>query len=129
MQLLFERSAEGEGDGIGVIEGDVIRLRANRLPQMGWNSIDERRDPLFLRSGLCDGYYANSFVCQPRDSAVVVARSTHEAHTFVAAVRMGPCIGVQFHPEKSGQPGLRFVQQWVHEARLATGMTIRETRT
>src|SRR5512137_1070747 len=64
MQIMFERSEESLGDGLGVFRGDVRKLMAPRIPQMGWNDVTWREDPLF------DGvprksqfYFANSYVC------------------------------------------------------------------
>lgn len=113
MQLLFEGSDEGPGAGLEVIGGRVRRLRAARVPQIGWNTLDERRDALFDASGLAIAYYANSFVCEPRDRATVTALSTHDGDTFVASVRRGACVGVQFHPEKSSTAGRRFLDAFV----------------
>jgi glutamine amidotransferase len=109
MQLLFDRSAEGAGAGLGVMAGDVVRIDAARVPQIGWNALDDVRDPRLSAAGLTTAYYANSFVCRPTDPTVVVARSTHDGDTFAAAVVRGRTVGVQFHPEKSSAPGLRFV--------------------
>lgn len=117
MQLLFDESEEGEGTGLGVVPGEVTRLRAARLPQIGWNSVDEPSDPLFGDAGLSEAYYANSFVCRPRSDAVVTAWSTHEGDRFAAAVRAGNAVGVQFHPEKSSTAGVRFVRAFLTQAR------------
>ncbi len=119
MQLLFQSSAEGPGEGLAVLEGRVERLRAQRTPQIGWNALEATRDPLFASSGLSTAYYANRFVCRPADPTVVTAWSTHESDRFAAAVRRGPCVGVQFHPEKSSRPGVRFVDQFLREADAA----------
>ena len=116
MQLLFERSAEGSGAGLGVFSGSVRRLEAVVVPQIGWNSIDDARDPLFDRSKLETAYYANSFVCAPQNEECVSAWSTHDSDRFPAAVRSGSVIGVQFHPEKSSHAGLRFLQAFLEEA-------------
>jgi glutamine amidotransferase len=116
MQLLFDASDEGPGEGLGVIAGRVTRLRASRLPQMGWNPLADRTDALFASSELNVAYYANSFVCRPVDERVVTAWSTHEADRFPASVRIGACVGVQFHPEKSGAPGVRFVDAFLTAA-------------
>jgi glutamine amidotransferase len=123
MQLLFEASDEGDGEGLGVLAGRVGRLRARRRPQVGWNAIDGATDPLFSASGLRVGYYANSFVCRPFDASSVCAWSTHESDTFAAAVRRGSCVGVQFHPEKSSLPGIRFLRAWLLEAAAVRGVT------
>lgn len=123
MQLLFDRSEEGPGQGLGVFAGGVTRLRARRVPQIGWNDV-ESSDHLARASSLRVAYYANSFVCRATRDEDVTAWSTHEDDTFVAAVRTGSCVGVQFHPEKSGLPGLRFLQAWLREARAGSGPTL-----
>lgn len=109
MQLLFESSEEGEGAGLAVLGGRVERLRAQRLPQIGWNTLEAVREPLITTSGLTTAYYANGFVCRAEDASTVTAWSTHEDDRFAAAVRVARCIGVQFHPEKSSTPGRLFV--------------------
>lgn len=119
MQLLFDASDEGPGAGLGVVPGRVTRLDADRLPQIGWNALDARADPLFATSGLDIAYYANSFVCRPTDETTVIAWSTHGRDRFPAAVRRGRCVGVQFHPEKSSTPGRRFVEAFLAEAKAA----------
>lgn len=116
MQLLFDASDEGPGAGLGVLRGRVTRLAAQRVPQIGWNTLDDRRDPLFDNSALTTAYFANGFVCRASDPSVVIAWSTHEHDRFPAAVRSGAVVGAQFHPEKSSTPGLRFVRAWLDEA-------------
>ncbi len=115
MQLLFDGSDEGPGDGLGVIAGRVTRLSAERVPQIGWNGLDEIEEPLLREAALDVAYYANSFVCRPTDDARpnVVAWSTHENDRFAAAVRRGQIVGTQFHPEKSSTPGVRFVRAFL----------------
>jgi glutamine amidotransferase len=115
MQLMFDASDEGEGTGLGVFTGRVTRLSAARLPQIGWNSIDEATDPAFATSGLTTAYYANSFACRPTDTSVVTAWSQHEEDRFPAAVRTARCVGLQFHPEKSSAPGLRLLDTLVSD--------------
>jgi glutamine amidotransferase len=115
MQLLFDESDEGAGEGLGAISGRVERLRGERVPQIGWNTIDNTADPLFQASGLEIAYYANSFICRPADPSGVIGWSTHESDRFAAAVRSGSTIGVQFHPEKSSAPGLRFIEEFLRQ--------------
>ena len=115
MQLLFDGSEEGPGAGLGVVPGQVTRLRAARVPQIGWNALEAPRDPLLAASALGIAYYANSYVCRPADERLVTAWSTHEGDRFPAAVRAGSAVGVQFHPEKSSRAGLAFVRAWVDE--------------
>lgn len=116
MQLLFDESDEGVGRGLGFISGRVSRLRASRVPQIGWNRVEDSTDSLFEDSALGVAYYANGFVCRPRDAGAVVAWSTHENDRFPAAVRRGAVLGVQFHPEKSSAPGVRFLRAFLTEA-------------
>jgi glutamine amidotransferase len=116
MQLMFDGSDEGAGLGLGVIPGRVTKLEAQRLPQIGWNRLEDATDALFGESGLDIAYYANSFACRPTHARVVTAWSTHDGDRFPAAVRVGACVGVQFHPEKSSAPGVRFVEAFLASA-------------
>ena len=113
MQLLFESSDEGPGQGLGVFGGRVTKLRAQRVPQIGWNRLDDVHDDLALAASLEVAYYANSFVCRPDDESPVVAWSEHEGDRFPAMVRRYATVGAQFHPEKSSKPGVRFIHTFL----------------
>lgn len=115
MQLLFDASDEGPGDGLGIVPGRVTRLNAERVPQIGWNRLDDVHDPLLTRASLDVAYYANSFVCRPTPEGVpfVTAWSEHEGDRFPASVRRGNVIGTQFHPEKSSAPGVAFARAFL----------------
>ena len=117
MQLLFDRSDEGDGQGLGVIPGTVTRLDARRVPHIGWNTIEDVHDPLLARAPLPIAYFANSYVCRPSSSAVVTAWTTHETDRFPAAVRRGRTVGVQFHPEKSSGAGVQLIHAFLDEVR------------
>ena len=114
MQLFFRGSEEGEGAGLGVIEGNVTRLDAERLPQIGWNSI-VGDDALIRQSGLETAYFANGYACRPTDVSVVAGWTSHEGDRFPAIVRVSRAIGVQFHPEKSSTAGVRFLHEALRE--------------
>jgi len=118
MQLLFDGSDEGPPNarGLEILPGRATRLRAKHVPQIGWNAIDRADDELFARAPLSYAYYANSYVCRPPDDSVVRAWSTHEDDRFPAVVRSGRTVGVQFHPEKSSGPGLRFLHAFLDAA-------------
>jgi glutamine amidotransferase len=122
MQLLLDESEEGPGRGLGVVPGRVRRLQSRRIPQIGWNSVEDVAvgDALFEAAPLATAYDANSFVGAPSEGdAVVVAWSTHDGDRFPAALRAGDAgrtVGVQFHPEKSSRAGVAFVRAWVEEA-------------
>ena len=133
MQLLFDESEEGPGRGLGVIPGRVRRLRAARIPQMGWNDVEGEGDALFEGVAPRVVYYANSFVCEPRDGSVVAAWSEYDGDRFAAAVRQGSLTGVQFHPEKSSLAGRRILRNFLEDAgkrmRFASWRNDAETRT
>lgn len=109
MQLLFEHSEEGPGAGLGVIPGHVRKLRAQRIPQIGWNEVESFDEALPKVA-----YFANSYVCEPDDEDCIVAFTTHERDRFASAVTVANTVGVQFHPEKSSLAGVRFVRDFVH---------------
>jgi glutamine amidotransferase len=112
MQILFERSEESPGEGMSVLAGDVKKIRAERIPHMGWNDVSFGNSSLF--EGVPKGsqfYFANSYVCHPKDP-VGVGETVYDER-FVSAVRKENVVGVQFHPEKSGVPGLKLLSNFV----------------
>jgi glutamine amidotransferase len=109
MQLLLDGSDEGAGPGLGIIPGRVERLRARRVPQMGWNELTDSRDGAVNTAGLRWAYYANSYVASPADPSCVTAWSELDGMRFPAVVRAGTALGVQFHPEKSSRAGVAFL--------------------
>jgi imidazole glycerol-phosphate synthase subunit HisH len=117
MQLLFEESEEG-GRGLGLLKGPVNRVRARRVPHMGWNALVLTR-PSVLLDGLdgSDVYFAHSYAAEPTDT-IGVAEVEHYG-TVVAAVESGPLAGVQFHPERSGAAGARVLENALRWSRSA----------
>lgn len=118
MQLLFDKSFEyGEHPGLGLVPGQVVPLRRDledrtlKVPHMGWNSLNILRDdPLFkyFRSGEYV-YYVHSFYA--RDCAAsTLATSQYGNVAVTGVVRSGNVWGAQFHPEKSGDAGLRLLR-------------------
>lgn len=118
MQLLFDRGFEyGEHPGLGLVPGQVVGLHQDltdqtlKVPHMGWNSLQILRDdPLFRH--VRDGeyvYYVHSFYA--RDCAEsTLATSQYGNVAVTGVVRRGNVYGTQFHPEKSGDTGLRLLQ-------------------
>lgn len=118
MQLLFDKGFEyGGHDGLGFIPGVVDSLKPDlndptlKVPHMGWNSLRIRRDdPLFKY--FQDGeyvYYVHSFYAKDcADSTLAV--SDYGGVAVPGAVRQGSVWGTQFHPEKSGDAGLRLLK-------------------
>lgn len=115
MQMLFEESDEfGSTPGLGFLKGTVRRFEGELVvPQVGWNRIHQkRRHALF--DGVADGafcYFVHSFYCQPRDEAVV-AGETEYGQRYASVVAQGNICGVQFHPEKSQDVGLRMLKNF-----------------
>ncbi len=112
MQLLFERSEEADAECLGIIPGEVRALRPEPhrpVPHMGWSRV-EVREP---GGGIEDGdylYFAHSYACD--DGPATVAASEY-GRPVPAVVRHGNWIGAQFHPERSGAAGARFLQSFL----------------
>jgi glutamine amidotransferase len=115
MQMLFEESDEfGSTPGLGLLKGTVRRF-GNELvvPQVGWNRIDQKREHA-LFEGVEDRpfcYFVHSFYCQPSDEEVVVGE-TEYGQRYASVVAQGNVCGVQFHPEKSQDVGLRMLRNF-----------------
>ncbi|MDJ0925165.1 MAG: imidazole glycerol phosphate synthase subunit HisH [Acidimicrobiia bacterium] len=114
LQLFFEHSEEDGTDALGLIPGRVARLEgAPLLPHIGWNDVAFNADPLFAGiDPAATFYFVHSYAVVPHDERTVIAR-THYGRPFVAAARAGNRVGVQFHPERSGQAGLRMLANFV----------------
>lgn len=121
MQLLFERSEEGEVDCLGILPGTVRRLPASpgaRIPHMGWNRV-RAKSPGPLFAGIPDGawfYFVHSYAAP--DGAFTLAASEHGV-PFPAAVARGTVFGVQFHPERSGASGASLLKNFAEVIRCS----------
>ena len=115
MQMLFEESDEfGSTRGLGLLKGTVRRF-GNELvvPHVGWNRIHQKREHA-LFEGVEDHafcYFVHSFYCQPSDDEVVVGE-TEYGERYASVVARGNVCGVQFHPEKSQDVGLRMLRNF-----------------
>jgi len=120
MQLFFDSSEESDGvDGIGLVPGTVELIDAPIVPQMGWNDVEINGDPIFAGVDSLVAYYANSYICVPRDVGDEIAWSEYDGRRFAASVRRANTWGMQFHPEKSSTKGRRIVSNFVTLAREA----------
>lgn len=124
MQVLFERGVERgvDTEGLGEWPGVVDELEAPVLPHMGWNTVDAPEDSV-LFEGIRDerfyfvhSYGARSWELEPygalAERAPKVTWADHGGR-FVAAAENGPLAATQFHPEKSGEPGIRLLRNWL----------------
>jgi glutamine amidotransferase len=118
LQLLFGESEEG-GAGLGLLDGSVRRLTADRVPHMGWNTVAATR-PSTVLGGLdgADVYFAHSYAADPNDPDTVTGTVDHGG-AVVAAVESGPVAGVQFHPERSAAAGARVLENLLQWSRSA----------
>ena len=111
LQLLFERSHEDGAAMLGLLAGDVVPIEdAPSLPHIGWNRLETCR-PHPVLDGLADGtpaYFVHSYVPAPADPSVVVAETEHGTR-FASLVAHERILGFQFHPERSGDDGLRML--------------------
>ena len=112
LQYLFKKSYEnGEWNGLGFFKGDVEKLSAKKLPQIGWNKFNLVEKSKLLKDVNPDSYvyYINSYAV---DRKYAVATSLY-GKEFTAAVEEGNIFGTQFHPEKSGLIGLKILKNFV----------------
>lgn len=115
MQLLFEESEEfGSTRGLGLLKGRVRKFDGELVvPQVGWNRIQQRR-PHALFEEIANGsfcYFVHSFYCEPEEQAIV-AGETEYGRRYASVVAQGNVCGVQFHPEKSQDVGLRMLRNF-----------------
>jgi len=115
MQLLFDRSEEGELDGLGVLPGGVQRLTSRRRPHIGWEMVTNATETTLSESGLVWGYYAHSYVCPSKGLHRVTSTSRIEGQVIPATIRSDRILGVQFHPEKSSAPGTAMIRAFLDE--------------
>ena len=122
MQVLFEHGVERGNDtpGLGEWPGVVTELDAPILPHMGWNTVEAPADSR-LFAGVADErfYFVHSYAAQDWTLEVhdpfpqpQLTWATHGSR-FLAAVENGPLMATQFHPEKSGEAGIRLLKNWL----------------
>jgi len=115
MQLLFEQSEEGSGPGLGLLRGRIEKLPAGvKVPHIGWNTVEIRRNHPIV-DGIPSGaymYFVHSYHAVTEDDEIVVATSEYGVR-FPSVVVSKNVIGTQFHPEKSGQHGLRLLENFI----------------
>jgi imidazole glycerol-phosphate synthase subunit HisH len=100
LQLALEHSEEDGGvDGLGILPGRSVRLTEGRIPRMGWADVDGTAY-----------YFAHSYAAE-------TPCATAWSEGIVAEARSGSFLGVQFHPEKSGAPGARYLDRVLREVR------------
>jgi imidazole glycerol-phosphate synthase subunit HisH len=124
MQLLFNRSEEGDTSGLGLFKGNVKRFAANlqdekyeklKVPHMGWNQVFQTTSHA-LWAGIADAtrfYHVHSYYAEPQDMAVT-AGETEYPNRFTSAVARDNIFATQFHVEKSAAAGLQLLANFVN---------------
>lgn len=127
LQMLFEKSEEGNAAGLGLFAGQVRRFPENKMvavdgsrlkvPHMGWNQVRQKPQahPHPLWAGIEDDarfYFVHSYCVQPEDSSVETGSCAYGI-PFTCAVGRANIFAVQFHPEKSARDGLQLLKNFV----------------
>ncbi len=123
LQMLFERSEEGDTPGLGLLSGTVRRFPAARMtgvngerlkvPHMGWNEVEQVDHALWEGiAGRSRFYFVHSYYPEPADASLVAGWSAYPFRFACAAAR-GNLFAVQFHPEKSHAAGLQLLANFV----------------
>ena len=125
MQMLLSRSEEGPTEGLGLIDGEVLRFRLEgqlqpdgsryKVPQMGWNQVIQAR-PHPVWAGVPDGayfYFVHSFYARPSDPHHSVGETDY-GQRFTCALARDNIFATQFHPEKSAEHGLALYRNFLH---------------
>eukprot|EP00658_Telonema_sp_P-2_P032451 TRINITY_DN2402_c0_g1_i4.p1 TRINITY_DN2402_c0_g1~~TRINITY_DN2402_c0_g1_i4.p1 ORF type:complete len:503 (-),score=113.30 TRINITY_DN2402_c0_g1_i4:374-1882(-) len=122
-QVLFGSSQESPGKrGLGLIAGDVERFSTPGLsvPHMGWNQLRRTKSSLLSKGGKSSDflYFVHSFCVQPteQNKEWVLTETDYGAGSFVSSVQKGRVCGTQYHPEKSGAEGLRFISNFLESS-------------
>ena len=120
LQLLFEESEESPGvKGLGVFKGRIVKIPENlglKVPHMGWNSVDIKQS-----GGIFEGiknesyfYFVHSFYLKDAECEIVAGTAQYGVE-IQCAVQSGKVCATQFHPEKSGEIGLKLLKNFVSE--------------
>ena len=124
LQLLFESSEEyGCHNGLGLIKGSVRKFQFSKdenikypVPQIGCNKI-RQNGTQWYKTPLCENrdndfmYFVHSYYVVPEDKEVVLTTTTYGKHKYCSSIQYNNIFATQFHPEKSGEIGLKIYQQ------------------
>ena len=125
MQILLTEGNEfGKHKGLGLIEGEVIKISNNKskeikIPHMGWNELYPNDSEKKWKNKLLDNsslgksfYFAHSYICSIKETNCIIAVSDYEGISIPAVIAKNNIFGCQFHPEKSSDVGLSFLKNF-----------------
>ena len=114
LQMLFERSEEGQEAGLGIFPGQVVRFAHDlKIPQIGWNQVWPNQ-PVPHLAGISPGswfYFVHSYYVTPTDKSII-ATTTEYGYEFCSAVYQDNVFACQFHPEKSQSTGIKLLENF-----------------
>ena len=126
LQALFQGSEEAPGvEGLGWFKGMVRRFRTHlSVPHIGWNGLTQHKGSSIFQgfAGQEKFYFVHSYFVDPQDPSVVLT-TTDYGERFVSAVQQGSLVATQFHPEKSGQDGLRLLANFLKQSPAETNFS------
>jgi glutamine amidotransferase len=118
MQMLFDTSEESFGGepvkGLSVLPGKVVKFPSDmglKIPQIGWNDLSSRNEILPDKEFV---YFVHSYYCVPENEEDIAATVTYGIE-YCCSVRRKNVFACQFHPEKSGEAGLRILNRWAKQ--------------
>ena len=118
-QIVLDSSEEDGGvECLGLIPGKAVRFASEpglAIPQMGWNQVKTAGTPHYVFDGIPDGtnfYFVHSYYPSPANPEHAIAKTTYGSQTFACALCAGNLVVTQFHPEKSGEAGLRLLKNF-----------------
>jgi glutamine amidotransferase len=119
MQLMSNHSEEGDEDGFGWIDAEIVKLRINdklkyKIPHIGWNNVIlKKASPLFNNVNPdSEFYFVHSFHIRCNDYSDILGETIYE-YPFVSAIQRENIFGVQFHPEKSHESGEHLIKNFI----------------
>ncbi len=120
LQLLFTKSYEmGEHEGLNVVNGNVImfeRNKAGKVPQIGWNSVEFQDPNHYLIEGIPHNsyfYFVHSYYCVPETKQNILGTTQYGEIKFASMIAKDSIVATQFHPEKSGNIGVKMVENFI----------------
>ena len=132
MQMLMTESHEfGLHKGLNLLQGSVKPIKAMinpknlkvKIPHIGWNGLyysEKNKSENYILNKVKLGeevYFVHSYVVAPKDQSLIVAHSEYADYKFPAIIKKNNIIGCQFHPEKSGEVGLKIFKNFLNEKR------------
>lgn len=119
MQLFAEKSEEGNCEGLGWIDAEVVRFQVAdklkfKIPHMGWNRVFIKKESTLMKEipEESEFYFVHSFHMKVRENSDVLNETNFDSD-FVSAVEKGNLFGVQYHPEKSHDAGMRLLKNFI----------------